>query len=52
MANQERKRRQEPDVHQPIKEPGQKKHTVKPGQKTSAPEESKLESGRSRERRS
>lgn len=51
MANQERKRRQEPDVHQPIKEPGQKKHTMKPGQKTAAPEENK-QTGERSDRRS
>lgn len=39
MSNQDRKRRQEPDVHQPIKEPGHKKHQVEPGQKTAKPEE-------------
>jgi hypothetical protein len=39
MANQEKKRRQEPDVHQPIKEPSPQKGTEKAGQKEAKPDE-------------
>jgi hypothetical protein len=51
MADQSKKRRQEPDVHQPIKEEGHEKRTVKPGQKVARPEEKDLRGRESEGRR-